>query len=187
MSTLTPAAPPTPEIGVLFDMPAPIGPLAASVRGGALRTLRFADAPSLAGEQDGSDAPVDDRDHEVIDALRSWLELFAAGREPKTRVPLAPEGTPFQRSVWSAIERVLRGRTITYTALAEAAGRPSAVRAAASACGANPIPLLIPCHRIVGAGAGLGGFSGGLDRKRALLEAEGWRIERGRIARAEDE
>lgn len=86
--------------------------------------------------------------------------------------PLDLSGTEFQRAVWVAISAVPYGRTITYTQLAQAAGKPDAIRAAASACGANPVPLAIPCHRILRTGGALGGFALGLDVKRRLLAYE---------------
>ena len=82
-------------------------------------------------------------------------------------------GTPFQRSVWEGIRSIPRGATISYAELARRIGRPGASRAVGQAVGANPIPLLIPCHRVVGANGGLGGFGGGLPMKRALLRQEG--------------
>lgn len=85
-------------------------------------------------------------------------------------------GTPFQRSVWSALRRIPLGETRSYGGIAQAIGRPKSSRAVGQACGANPIPLLIPCHRVLAAGAGLGGFSGGLHWKRRLLGAEGVRL-----------
>ncbi len=84
------------------------------------------------------------------------------------------EGTALQRAVWLAIAKVPYGETISYTTLAEKVGFPRAVRAVASACGANPVPLIIPCHRIIAKDGGLGGFSlGGLDVKERLLALEG--------------
>jgi len=81
-------------------------------------------------------------------------------------------GTTFQRKVWEALRQIPAGRTKSYGQLAAALGRPGAARAVGSACGANPIPLLIPCHRVLAAGGGLGGFSGGLHWKRQLLARE---------------
>lgn len=102
-------------------------------------------------------------------ALRSVL----AGKKPASLPPLDWRGaTEFQQSVWRALQRIPPGQTLTYTQLATAAGRPRAVRAAGGACGANPIPVLVPCHRVVAASGKLGGFSGGLDWKRLLLARE---------------
>jgi methylated-DNA-[protein]-cysteine S-methyltransferase len=87
-------------------------------------------------------------------------------------LPLAPEGTPFQRDVWMAIGAVPFGDTITYGELARRCDRPSAVRAAGAATGRNPLTIVIPCHRIVGSNGALTGYAGGLERKRALLALE---------------
>ena len=85
-------------------------------------------------------------------------------------------GTPFQCAVWEAILSIPRGATISYAELAQRVGRPRASRAVGQAVGANPIPLLIPCHRVVGSNGGLGGFGGGLPMKRALLQQEGVQV-----------
>ncbi|MDY0007290.1 MAG: methylated-DNA--[protein]-cysteine S-methyltransferase [Spongiibacteraceae bacterium] len=87
--------------------------------------------------------------------------------------PLAPAGTEFQREVWRVLLRIPAGRTWTYRQVAEALGRPRAVRAAAAAIGRNPLSILIPCHRVVGSTRALTGYAGGLDRKAALLKLEG--------------
>jgi AraC family transcriptional regulator of adaptative response/methylated-DNA-[protein]-cysteine methyltransferase len=87
-------------------------------------------------------------------------------------VPLPP-GTPFQQQVWRALQQLPAGRTTGYAALAAAAGQPRAVRAVASACGANPLAVLVPCHRVLRSDGGLGGYRWGLARKRWLLEREG--------------
>jgi O-6-methylguanine DNA methyltransferase len=82
-------------------------------------------------------------------------------------------GTPFQQQIWKALLQIPPGRTRTYGELAADAGHPGAARAVGSACGANPIPVLVPCHRVVPSGGGLGGFSGGLGWKETLLRREG--------------
>jgi O-6-methylguanine DNA methyltransferase len=82
------------------------------------------------------------------------------------------KGTEFQRQVWSALQKISCGKTKTYTEIATSVRKPKAARATGSACGANPIPLLIPCHRVLASGGKLGGFSGGLDWKRKLLQRE---------------
>src|SRR6266545_4775351 len=107
-------------------------------------------------------------------ALRAVLAGKSAGRLPPFDWPGATE---FQQSIWRALLRIPNGRTSTYAELAAAAGHPRAVRAAGSACGANPIPVLVPCHRVVASGGKLGGFSGGLDWKRRLLAREGVELE----------
>ncbi len=102
------------------------------------------------------------------------LKLVLAGRPPKTLPPLdLSGGTDFQRRVWGALRRIGWGRTRSYGQVARVIGRPKAARAVGTACGANPIPVFVPCHRVLAADNRLGGFSGGLDWKRALLRREG--------------
>jgi len=94
--------------------------------------------------------------------------------------PLVTKGTPFQQKVWAAMRKIPLGSYLTYGDLAIAAGSPTAVRAVGTACGLNPIPLLVPCHRVLASGAKLGGFSSGLAWKRLLLAREkiGYREEK---------
>ncbi len=103
-------------------------------------------------------------------ALARVLQGRAAGELPP--LDLAA-GTPFQRKVWAALRQIPAGQTESYGHLAAVLGAPKAARAVGSACGANPVPLFIPCHRVVPSGGGLGGFSGGLHWKRRLLAREG--------------
>ena len=104
-----------------------------------------------------------------LDAVLARIADPAAGVAP----PLDVRGTPFQRDVWAALAEIPPGTTLTYTALAAAVGRPTAVRAVANACGANRLAVLIPCHRVVRSDGGPGGYRWGVGRKRALLEREG--------------
>ncbi len=102
------------------------------------------------------------------------LKMILTGREPLALPPLdILAGTAFQRQVWSALQQIPRGQTASYGDLARAIGRPHAFRAVGGACGANPIVVFIPCHRALAANGRLGGFSGGLEWKQALLAAEG--------------
>jgi O-6-methylguanine DNA methyltransferase len=87
--------------------------------------------------------------------------------------PLHLLGTPFQRQVWQALMRIPAGQTCSYGDVAHLIGRPGAARAVGAACGVNPLPLFVPCHRVLGAGGKMGGFGGGLPLKRALLLREG--------------
>ena len=115
--------------------------------------------------------------------IRAWhrtttdaLKKILAGNEPKEFPPLDLAGTEFQKSVWNALRKISLGKTKSYGEIAAAIGRPRAVRAVGGACGANPIPVLVPCHRALAANKKLGGFSGGLDWKRSLLKREGSKI-----------
>ena len=112
--------------------------------------------------------------------IRRWhqatvaaLKQVLAGCSPKKFPPLDLAGTEFQKSVWNALRKISSGKTQSYGEIAQAIGRPGAVRAVGGACGANPIPVLVPCHRVLAANGKLGGFSGGLDWKRKLLTCEG--------------
>lgn len=125
----------------------------------------------LAAEQT-PDPPGAVRDDEALGEARDQLLGYLAGRRRHFSVDLAPGGSDFQRQVWSALLRVPYGETCTYGQLARQLGREGAARAIGAASGANPLPLLIPCHRVVAAD-GLGGYSGGPDLKRRLLALEG--------------
>jgi O-6-methylguanine DNA methyltransferase len=111
---------------------------------------------------------------EWVRLTRAALHAVLQGQAPGALPPLdLARGTEFQRKIWQALLAIPAGQTLTYGEIAAAAGSPSALRAAGAACGANPIPVLIPCHRVVAAGGRLGGFSGGLEWKRKLLQREG--------------
>ena len=102
----------------------------------------------------------------------SQLGEYFAGERTRFDLALAPAGTRFQRAVWAALRTIPYGETRTYTEQAVAVGRPSAVRAVGAANGRNPIAIVVPCHRVVGADGSLTGFGGGIDRKRWLLAHE---------------
>lgn len=109
---------------------------------------------------------------EEIEQLQSYL----AGERRTFNMSLRPEGTEFQESVWTALKSIPYGKTMTYGEIAAQIGRPRAVRAVGAANGANPIGIVIPCHRVIGADGSLTGYGGGLPNKRALLELEGVEI-----------
>ncbi|HVB49784.1 MAG TPA: methylated-DNA--[protein]-cysteine S-methyltransferase [Burkholderiales bacterium] len=113
-----------------------------------------------------------DPDAAPLRQARRELEEYFAGRRTRFEVPLAPEGTPFQHAVWRAIAGVPFGATISYAELARRAGRPGSARAAGAATGRNPVGVIVPCHRIVGADGSLTGYAGGLAKKRTLLALE---------------
>jgi methylated-DNA-[protein]-cysteine S-methyltransferase len=100
------------------------------------------------------------------------LEAYFAGELRRFDLPLAPEGTAFQREVWSALTAIPYGETVSYGELARRLGRPAASRAVGAANGQNPIPIVIPCHRVIGSDGSLTGFGGGLAIKRRLLDLE---------------
>lgn len=105
-------------------------------------------------------------------AARQLMEYFH-GQRKRFSLDLDLGGTRFQRAVWKALAAVPFGKVVTYGELAMRVKRPGAARACGSACGANPVPVIVPCHRVVAAGGGLGGFGGGLPLKRKLLALEG--------------
>lgn len=151
------------------ELESPLGAMLAVSDGEALCGLYFVD---------GRDAPRvhadwrPDPDAPPFDRLAAQLGEYWAGARRRFDIPIRLEGTPFQRAVWAAIAGIPYGETISYRDLAGRIGRPAAVRAAGAATGRNPVSILVPCHRIVGAGGSLVGYGGGLDRKRALLELE---------------
>jgi len=111
--------------------------------------------------------------HRHIERVERELRRYFAGRLRTFRVPVALAGTPFQLAVWRRLGRIPFGRVQTYAGLARALGRPRAQRAVGLANGANPLAIVVPCHRLVGSDGALTGYGGGLWRKRRLLELEG--------------
>ena len=149
---------------MLWVMPSPVGPLGIEARAGAITRIEF----HASGH--ASDAVPDGI---VAEAGRQIDEYFA-GQRTQFTLPLAPAGTSFQRAVWDALTRIAYGETVSYGQLARRIGRASAVRAVGAANGRNPIPIVIPCHRVVGSDGRMVGFGGGIEVKQYLL-----RLERG--------
>jgi methylated-DNA-[protein]-cysteine S-methyltransferase len=142
-----------------LPMDSPIGPLTVVAEGGAIVSIDWGRVKN--GEET-----------DLLRRARTQIDEYFAGQRAEFDLPLAPRGTDFQRRVWRALERIPYGKTLTYGALAEKLG--SAPRAIGGACGSNPIPILIPCHRVLGATGALTGYSGagGTRTKRRLLELE---------------
>lgn len=115
-----------------------------------------------------------DADHPVLREAVAQLDDYLAGRRAIFDLPLdLSHGTAFQQSVWSALRDIPRGATASYGTLGARVGRPAAVRAVGAAVGRNPISVIVPCHRVIGADGALTGYAGGLERKTALLALEG--------------
>jgi methylated-DNA-[protein]-cysteine S-methyltransferase len=148
------------------ELATPIGPLLLWGDGEGLRGISFQRAHPLQPSAGWR------RSREPFGRALEQLTAYFAGRLERFDVALAPLGTPFQIEVWSALREIPYGETTTYAAIARGLGRPQAFRAVGAANGRNPIPILIPCHRVVGSDGSLTGFGGGLDVKRALLALE---------------
>jgi methylated-DNA-[protein]-cysteine S-methyltransferase len=151
------------------EMTGPLGTMLLTAEDGALTGLRFPgqkhDQPRQPEWRRADGEP-------VLTAARVQLAEYFDGRRTAFDLPLAPRGTPFQQAVWQALLAVPFGATSTYGAIAAAIGRSTAVRAVGAAVGANPIGIVIPCHRIIGVDGSLTGYAGGLHRKAKLLAVE---------------
>ena len=111
----------------------------------------------------------------ILDMTRAQLDEYFSGTRKQFDLPLAPQGTPFQTEVWQTLATIPYGETISYAHLAQRVGKPTAMRAVGAANGRNPLPIVLPCHRVIGADGSLTGFGGGLPTKQFLLELEGAR------------
>jgi methylated-DNA-[protein]-cysteine S-methyltransferase len=147
----------------LYDsIDSPIGELLLASDGNALTAVHM----------DGTPAPGWRRDPGALREPAEQLRAYFAGRLREFDLPLAPHGTPFQQEVWGALREIPYGSTISYAELAAAVGRPHAARAVGAANGRNPLAVVVPCHRVIGASGALTGYGGGLGRKRLLLDLE---------------
>ena len=156
---------------VYTSIDSPVGPLLLAAGDDGLRAIEF----------HASRHPVPRRgdwqvgDHPLLRRARAQLEEYFAGARRGFDLPLAPRGTDFQRETWLALATIAYGSTISYAELALRVGRPKAMRAVGAANGRNPLPIVLPCHRVIGADGSLTGFGGGLPTKQFLLELEGAR------------
>lgn len=142
----------------------PVGILTLTSDGRSITGLWFEGRGESHGAEQASDR--------VLDRARRELDRYFAGRLTAFTVDVDPSGTAFQRRVWAALRKIPYGVTRSYGDIAQVIGSASAVRAVGAANGANPIAIIIPCHRVIGANGTLTGFGGGLDRKRFLLDLE---------------
>jgi methylated-DNA-[protein]-cysteine S-methyltransferase len=143
-------------------VPTPFGPIRVRADAAGLRQLAFVTDADGAGA-----AP-----HGLLAEARDQLEAYFAGELTTFELPLAPVGTPFHERVWAQVSAIAHGRTATYGELAAQLGVPAAARAVGAANGRNPIAIVIPCHRVVGANGSLTGYAYGVDRKAGLLALE---------------
>lgn len=147
----------------------PVGPLLLTADSEGLREIRFHAATAAAGEGGAAQA---EAGAAVAAETARQLRAYFAGERHAFDLPLAPRGTPFQLAVWRALGAIPYGATTSYGAIAARIGRPQAVRAVGAANGANPLPIVVPCHRVIGSDGRLVGYGGGLPIKRALLALE---------------
>ena len=149
----------------------PVGPLFLGTTSQGIRRLEFLrDAMDRESKRQTASA---DGDSVFASEVEKQVTEYFEGTRRAFDLPLDLAGTDFQLSVWRAIAAVPFGETLTYSQIAAAVGRPTSYRAAGNACGANPVVIIVPCHRIVGTDRGLHGFGGGLDTKTFLLRHEG--------------
>lgn len=151
-------------------LPGPLGDLLLTDHGSGLSGVYF---PGHRGGRGPTPGPTWIRDDAPFAEVGPVLGAYLAGEVDELDLPTDPRGTPFQRQVWDALAEVRRGEVVTYGHLARQLGRPTGARAVASAVGRNPLSIVVPCHRVVGAGGTLTGYAGGVDRKRWLLALEG--------------
>jgi len=154
---------------VWTQIDSPVGPLTLAASDAGLHLLEFADSahpvPRGATWQEG--------DHPILRKTQTQLQAYFAGTLRTFDLPLAPQGTPFQCAVWMALASIPYGQTITYAEQAVRIQRPKATRAVGAANGRNPISIVLPCHRVIGANGALTGYGGGLPVKEFLLRLEG--------------
>jgi methylated-DNA-[protein]-cysteine S-methyltransferase len=152
----------------------PLGDITFAVHEGCLYALDFAERwprawARLARRYPGAESRRDPQAGGVAARLHAY---FAGELDALAPIPVDPGGTPFQQRVWAALRRLQPGRPVAYRDLARMIGKPAAVRAVGAANGANPIGIVIPCHRVIGADGRLTGYAGGMERKRWLLAHE---------------
>jgi methylated-DNA-[protein]-cysteine S-methyltransferase len=160
----------TAEAKVMFwhETDSPVGTLLLAGDAAALRRVYFQGGPRPLAPPAGWR-----RDAAPFERVLTQLREYFCGVRRTFDVPLAPVGTPFQLAVWRALQAIPYGETLSYGELAQRVGLAGGARAVGVANGANPLPIIVPCHRVIGADGSLTGFGGGLDIKRALLSLEG--------------
>ncbi len=147
----------------------PVGPLFVAASDEGLRAIEFRENKHPV-KRDGDWR---EGDNAVLRKVHKQLDEYFAGKRRAFDLPLSPTGTEFQRKVWTTLATIPYGETISYAQLAARIGKPSAMRAVGAANGRNPLPIVLPCHRVIGADGSLTGFGGGLPTKQFLLKLEG--------------
>lgn len=145
----------------------PLGEILLAAEGDALTGVWFVDgkyAPRIKN--------IGSREAPALVSGKRWLEIYFAGQTPDFLPPLRLHGTPFQEKVWNLLLEIPYGQTVTYGQLAARLGKKAAAQAVGGAVGKNPVSIIVPCHRVVGADGSLTGYAGGLEKKRFLLELE---------------
>lgn len=164
-----PSGEPSPTVFAFSHLVTPLGRVLLAAHGPALIGAWFEgqkDYPDTASWRHAHQQP-------VLDDAKAQLNDYFAGKRHRFNLPTAfAWGTPFQHAVWSALLDIDHGQTCSYSDVAERIGKPRAVRAVGGAIGMNPISIIVPCHRVVGRNGALTGYTGGLERKRALLVLE---------------
>lgn len=150
----------------IVTVASPVGPLSITVSEGALRSLHL---DGTSPDERGAAA-----DAAMLSSVVAQLDAYFEGSLQSFDVPLAPTGTPFQRAVWEQLTRIPYGSVASYGEVARRVGNPSAARAVGAANHNNPIAIIVPCHRVVGASGALTGYAGGVWRKEWLLKHEGF-------------
>jgi methylated-DNA-[protein]-cysteine S-methyltransferase len=147
-------------------MQSPLGPLRLVASDTGLSMVHLGEPSTAAACCDAAAA------HVILDRAEAQLAEYFTGRRTVFELPLDQHGSGFQRQVWTALADIPYGTTVSYGELAQRVGMPSAAQAVGLACGSNPIAIVVPCHRVIGANGRLTGYAGGLDRKRDLLAWE---------------
>jgi methylated-DNA-[protein]-cysteine S-methyltransferase len=166
-----------PETLFYTTIDSPIGELLLLGDGHVLRGLYM-----QGGRKPIAIDPTWERDEEPFASVTSQLEEYFSGHRDTFDVPLQMRGTPFERRVWGALQEIPYGETTSYGELASRIGQPTGARAVGLANGRNPIAVIVPCHRVIGANGSLTGYGGGLERKRILLELEHGQSQLGSLA-----
>ena len=152
------------------SMTSPVGPLLLESDGEALTAVRYVAGGSNGAQGNLLGATSDD--DAILDSAVQQLEEYFAGARTAFDLPLPSAGTGFYGAVWAALSAIPYGQTWSYRDVAVQVGRPTAARAVGAACGRNPLTIVVPCHRVVGADRSLTGYGGGVEAKRALLALE---------------